>query len=425
VIDSRQQELMRTLWLQGPLSRWELHEQTKLSPNGVGTLVDAMLRAGLISECAPEPKHTRLGRPRVPLEIDPLKRHVLGLAIVPGRAEIVRLGLTGAVHDRVHSRDVSNPSTLVKAAAALLKSSIDEQTLAVGVTVTGFIDPVKKNILFSSALPGRPVESLAPVFAAAGDRPAVLGNDMHALAGRWLLTHRAEQRQDVLLVWFADGRLGSALLIDGRPNRGCTTGGNELGHTRFFVETAPCFCGQTGCLERIVSSDFLLRRDRANPRPSDRSNHNGAPTRAGHPPEELETPVTTDRSISRSGASMHSPLAMRVARFDPSASDRSLDDMLTYLSCSLANAANFIRPHRLVLVSPFARNPAFAAALAGRTQSQILPDLTDHVRIDFWDQSSAGSAENAAWLALAELLYGGWDAAGTKQFLSRSTSSGQ
>ena len=54
--------------------------------------------------------------------------------------------------------------------------------------------------------------------------------------------------------------LGSALLIDGRPNRGCVTGANELGHTRLPVETDICFCGHPGCLERIVSTEFLRRR---------------------------------------------------------------------------------------------------------------------------------------------------------------------
>ena len=36
--------------------------------------------------------------------------------------------------------------------------------------------------------------------------------------------------------------------------------GNELGHTRFFVDTEKCYCGHPGCLERIFSTDFLQRQ---------------------------------------------------------------------------------------------------------------------------------------------------------------------
>ena len=84
--------------------------------------------------------------------------------------------------------------------------------------------------------------------------------------------------------------------------------------------------------------------------------------------------------------------------------------IIRYVSLALSNAANFIRPHRLVLVSPYTRHAAFTTALANQTREQVLPGLAERLEIDTWDQPEAGSAENAAWLAMAELLYGGWDA---------------
>jgi len=198
---------------------------------------------------------------------------------------------------------------------------------------------------------------------------------MHALAARWLLTHRADHQQDVLLVWFDDGRFGAAILVNGRPNRGCATGGNELGHTRFPVETERCFCGQTGCVERIVSTPFLVARDRA----------------AG-----LKMPATAT-------------LAQRASHFSDLGHDQAMDDMSRYLACALSNAVNFVRPHRLVLVSPFTRYRAFGDALLRLTRSMVLPQLVDRVRFDLWDEPGAGSAESAAWLAMAELLHGGWN----------------
>ena len=373
MIGIKQRELIQSLWINGPLSRWELHERTGLSPNRVGTLADSMIRSGLVRECAPAAQRT--GRPRVPLEIDPSGRHLVGLAFAPGGFTLCRLGLTGVLIEQIATPAVSNPAKLIDSAAAMLAKVVNARTLSIGVTFTGFLDPSTRKILLSSALPGLTAVSLAPIYEAAGDRPIVLGNDMHALAARWLLLHRAEQQQDVLLVWFADGRFGSVILIDGRPNRGCYTGGNELGHTRFFVDTEPCFCGQSGCLERIVSTDFLLRQDR------------------------LHGKDTAGMTLQE-----------RVTRFQPG-KDASMNVMLDYLCGALSNAVNFVRPNRLVLVSTLVRHTAFAETLAAGTRAKFLPAMADAVHLDVWNNPAAETAENAAWLATAELFWTGWDAA--------------
>jgi predicted NBD/HSP70 family sugar kinase len=339
----------------------------------VGALAEAMLREGLLRECPAA--GAGAGRPRVPLEIDPATRHVIGLAIEPGRTDVCRLGLAGSVLERVQTKECSDTGRLIPTAAALLARHLDRRTLGIGVSVTGFVDSAERSLLFSSAMKGGPAADLSPIFDVADRVPVVLENDMHALAARWLLTHRADHQQDVLLVWIADGRLGAAILINGRPNRGCATGANDLGHTRFFVETERCFCGHMGCLERIVSSEFLDRRDRANK-------------------------TRVDRAAT---------LADRAARFTAVGQDLALDELTQYLSCGLANSVNFVRPHRLVLVSAFTRYPAFADALLRQTRAMVLPQLVDRVRFELWDEPGAGSAEVAAWLAMAELLHGGWN----------------
>ena len=370
MLDIRQREIVRTLWEQGRLSRWELHERTGLTPNNVGTLAESLLELGVLSEGTAEPSGA--GRPRVPLEIDPLRRHVIGLAIAPGRVEACRVGLRGHPVGPSVSRSNVDAAKVIPTAAAMLKKMMSAEAMAIGLSVTGFVDAEKHAVLFSSALPGKGPATLAPVYEAAGDLPVVLENDMHAMAARWMLTHRAAG-QDVLLVLVEDGRLGAAMLIDGRPNRGCATGGNELGHSRFFVDTQKCYCGHMGCLERIVSTDFLNRSK----------------------PQRSQATTLLQATTHFNGDVPANP---------------GLESILKYLACGLANAINFVRPHRLILVSPFTRSPAFADALVRMIRSSVLVELADRVRIDFWDEPAAGSAETAGWLALAELFFGGWGA---------------
>ncbi len=200
---------------------------------------------------------------------------------------------------------------------------------------------------------------------------------MHAIAARWSLENRAGASEDVLLVRIADGQLGAALLIEGRPNRGCATGGNELGHTRFPDVTTPlCYCGQSGCLERIVSTTFLRQND---PR--------------------------------------HIPLAGTLATWPSDRAAGSIADpaaaaLIHHLAHGLANAVNFIRPHRLVLVSPFVGHAAFVEDLLRQTRELILIQLRDRARIDLWDDPPVGGARTAAWLALAQVLTGRWGEGG-------------
>jgi predicted NBD/HSP70 family sugar kinase len=364
LFDQRQQEVIRLLWQYGRLSRWELHERSGQTPNGVGNLVGKLIEMGVLRECAP--LRSNGGRPRVPVELDPERRHVVGLLIAQGSVEACHLNLNGNLVGKIRRREVPHSEKIVAAAARMLSEVVSEPTLGIGVSSAGLIDPQAHAILLSSVLPSQRAVSLQPIYAAAGDHPLVVTNDMQALAIRWMLTHRAELDQDVLLIGFGDGALGAAMLIEGRPNRGCVLAGNELGHTRMPVETAVCHCGQKGCLERICSSEFLYSQ--------------GLP-----------------RSVS---------MEMALATHLESAPVRR---MLELLGMGFANAVNFVRPHRLVLVSDMVRQVDFCQALLRRIRSMLLSELTNRVQIDLWDQPAYRSAQTAAWAALGSLYLNSWE----------------
>ena len=265
------------------------------------------------------------GQACVPLEVDPARRHVIGLVLEPGRTDVCRLGLGGTLLERVHVRQVGDPARLIPTAAALLGRHRDARTLGVGVSVTGFVDVQERTLLFSSAMKGGPAADLSPIFDAAGDLPVVLENDMHALASRWLLTHRADHQQDVLLVWIEDGRMGAAILVNGRPNRGLRYRRETILATRDFLSRPSDVSADTpAASSRIVSTPFLVQVDRAS---------NG---KALHP------------SLS---------LLERAARFEATGQDPAMDEMLKYLSCGLAKRAQLRSP-----ASAGARQPVHASA---------------------------------------------------------------
>ncbi|MDB5326738.1 MAG: family transcriptional regulator [Phycisphaerales bacterium] len=360
LINPREQLFASMVWRQAGLSRRDLHERTGTHPTLTGHAVTNLIDIGLLREGAVPPTNAR-GRPQVPLEVDPDRRTFIGLAIAPGGVRGIRANALGRPRGEevaVVSKTKQNP---IASAAALLKRLLDPTVFAVGVSITGLALPREAKVLFSSALAATESVSVRPIYAAADETPVVLHNDMHALSLKWLMTNDNTDG-DVLLVGVEDGRLGASLLLGGRPHGGVVGGANELGHTRLAVETAPCYCGQQGCLERIVSTEQLSRFG------------------------------------LRSSRSLDAVLA------NPKSDRRAAERVLNLLANGIANAVNFIRPQRLIVASPLVRHPIVSETLSNALPPLFLPGLRERVSVRLWEQSNVQSAENAAWLALAEVF---------------------
>lgn len=362
LIPARQSQVLTLIRRNGPLSRRELHDRTRLRPNTIGQITGVMLDEGLLREG--QPQSDGRGRPRQPLEIDASRRRVVGLSFEPGKVSLCRLNLHGRREGAIVERQVRQGAQMIEIGAKLVADACDRQTLAIGVAATGFIDPDSRSILTSSATMRHSPTPLDPIYSAAGKCPVLLENDMHARAFHWLLSQNQNPAEDVLLIELRDGAVGAALLIDGHPNRGCIIAGNELGHTRLPVETEMCYCGQVGCLERICSSDFLARLS----------------------------------------GSANANLYERLARFYPG--DKIVEEIAGHLAMGIGNAINFIRPNRVLLTGNVTEALPFCNELLSRIRRFLLAPLVDRVRIDIWDAPAIPMPEAAGWVALAAIYRG-------------------
>lgn len=350
VTTDHEAQILGLLQQLGPLSRQQLHEKTGLRPNTVGDVAGQLIERGLLIEG--EPQAVGPGRPRVPLQIDESQCWVVGLALKPGSVKGCRINLQGRRLGRALSQPLRRGEAITEVAAAMLRRLIAPEAVAVGVTTTGLLDAESRRILFSTAVPDHQPTSAQPIFEAAGDLPLRFDNDMRAWATRWQLTHPSTPREDLLLVHIRDGAIGAALMIDGKANRGCVVGGNELGYTHLPVGD------NMMKLEDIFSTAFLRRLD----------------------------PQTTGT------------LEQRVADYDPN--DAALTRATDLLALGLANTANFVRPHRLVLASDLTRHARFYHALLASMRKTMLSPVAERMRIDTWEASLPQGAEAAGWLAL-------------------------
>jgi predicted NBD/HSP70 family sugar kinase len=363
IIDSSQRAILRSLWFNGPLSRSELHELTGMTPNAVGNVVMQLQRLGLLRELDPKPSTG--GRPQIPIVLDPSSRRILGISIEPQQVEVAELGLNGELTLPPISKSVEQESRLLSTATRLARTHCVRRTFMAAASVTGLVDHTTGSILLSSSAPRHSQLNTLVLRKGLDDVPLIIGNDLHAAAGRWAVTHRSQLQEDTLLIAFDDGRMGAVMVINGRPNHGCIMGANELGHTRFPVATDKCYCGESGCIERIFSSEFL-----------------GLPSSSADFAHRVEKPDTQDAKLM---------------------------EMLHLVAMAFSNAINFVRPSRLVLASRFMGSSIFSELLTKRIRQMMLPHLSQRVTIDNWNIKVAGSAETAAWLGLASLLFESWE----------------
>lgn len=355
-----QRQLLECLYRESALTRAQLHRRTGVRPNTVGEAVDALLSRKLVRDSS---EH-RSGRgPQTPrVELDPTRRYVIGMVITPGRVEAGRYSLSGTPVSPSMNRKCAEPDRLVGAAAKLLRSMIDSSCEGVGFTIPGFIDLKMGVALHSSAFPGRRGVDLVPIFAAAGQTPIVLDSEVHAIGTHWLLSQRHSPDQESLVVSLHDGQVGASFIHQGKANAGCVLAGNELGHSQFPIDTARCYCGQTGCIERIFSSSYLRQI-------------------TGSPNRRLEPAL---RALMRG--------------------DTTATPIVEAVSMALGNAVNLLRPSRLVLATTLAKGSGFTREVFDRVAGRVFPDIADRLDFEEWSEDGVATAQAAGYLALAYIF---------------------
>lgn len=360
LLPRHRRELFEVL-TRGSVSRTGLVHATKIRRNTVYDDIAGLLAERLIREVQPEAGGA--GRPRIPLEIDPESRYVLGITLQLGRVEVGRFNLLGAPAGTPAIKSTT-PKTAIMIAAELARKQLDPDTVSVGVSIPGFVDRDRDEVAFSMAFPGESGVSLGPLLEVAGDRTPVIETEAHAVAARWLLTHASDLAQDTLLIFFEDGSLGAAFIVRGRPNRGCISGANELGHTRLSVQTRACYCGGVGCVERVCDTEDLRAH----------------------------------------GLDCDMGEALRREMLDHPAIER----MVRLLAIGYSNSINFTRAGHVIIASDIPNSGGLIKRLVEESRAHVLPQLRDRVRIEAWPEVQARSARTAAYLALTSLYYEQW-----------------
>ncbi|MGW4868335.1 ROK family protein [Streptomyces chartreusis] len=337
--------VMHTVSAEGPLSRAAVASRIGLTRAAVSTLVDELIRSGLLEELGPE-RPGRVGRPGSALAVSGRGPAGIGAEIGVDHLAVCAVDLRGEVRARAVRHGANRgraAGPVIEELDALVRKVVAEAEreglwpAGLAVAVPGLVARDTRTVVRAPNLDWRDTD-LAELLPT--DFPLTVGNeaDFGALAELWLGDGTP---RDFLHV-SAEIGIGAAVVVNGGLLRGTRGFAGELGHVPVEPYGPECPCGGRGCLEQYAGEEAVLRA-------------------AGLEPGE-----------DRVGL-----LATRAAEGDEDVR-RALRDAGTALGIALTGAVNLLDPESVVLGGALAGLapwllPSLEAELDRRTAGPACP----------------------------------------------------
>ncbi|MFE0445612.1 ROK family protein [Streptomyces fungicidicus] len=336
--------VMHAVSAEGPLSRAAIASRIGLTRAAVSTLVDELIRSGLLEELGPE-RPGRVGRPGSALAVSGSGPAGIGAEVGVDHLAVCAVDLRG----RVRSRAVRHVANRGRSAGPVLTqlTAMTERVVAeaeaeglwpagLAVAVPGLVARDARTVVRAPNLGWHDTDlgELLPGL------PLTVANEANfgALAELWL---GEDTPRDFLHV-SAEIGIGAAVVVDGRLLHGNRGFAGELGHVPVWPDGPECACGGRGCLEQYAGEEAVLRA-------------------AGLEPGE-------DRVGLLAGRAEQGDARVR----------RALEDAGTALGIALTGAVNLLDPESVVLggalsgLAPWLL-PALRSELARRTAGPPCP----------------------------------------------------
>ncbi|MEU6097118.1 ROK family transcriptional regulator [Streptomyces sp. NPDC047079] len=254
--------VMHTVSAEGPLSRAAVASRIGLTRAAVSTLVDELIRSGLLEELGPE-RPGRVGRPGSALAVSGHGPAGIGAEIGVDHLAVCAVDLRGVIRARAVRHGMNrgrSPQPVLGELTDLVGQVVAEAErdglwpAGLAVAVPGLVARDARTVVRAPNLDWHDVDLgplLPPVLPLTVDNEANFGS----LAELWL---GDDTPRDFLHV-SAEIGIGGAVVVDGRLLRGTRGFAGELGHVPVRPEGPPCACGGRGCLEQYAGEEAVLR----------------------------------------------------------------------------------------------------------------------------------------------------------------------
>jgi glucokinase len=168
----------------------------------------------------------------------------------------------GAVVERRESAlEREGVAAQVARVVAELRDAKGASVAAIGVGVSGLVNPQNGRVVVSNDLPTLARTDLRADLAQATGLDVLIENDANAAAYGEFIAGAGAGSRNLFYVTIGTG-IGGALIFDGKLWRGDSGFAGEFGHITIDPDGVKCVCGNTGCLETVASGPNIVRRTR-------------------------------------------------------------------------------------------------------------------------------------------------------------------
>ncbi|MFK0024371.1 ROK family protein [Streptomyces sp. NPDC090798] len=261
--------VMHAVSAEGPLSRAAVASRIGLTRAAVSTLVDELIRSGLLEELGPE-RPGRVGRPGSALAASGRGPAGMGAEVGVDHLAVCAVDLRGDIRARAVRHGTNRgrpPEPVLQELTALVRQVVAEAEreglwpAGLAVAVPGLVARDARTVVRAPNLDWHDTDlgALLP-----RDLPLTVDNEANfgGLAELWL---GDATPRDFLHV-SAEIGIGAAVVVDGRLLRGTRGFAGELGHVPVWPDGPPCPCGGRGCLEQYAGEEAVLRAAGLEPR---------------------------------------------------------------------------------------------------------------------------------------------------------------
>lgn len=141
---------------------------------------------------------------------------------------------------------------------AEMSKTFSGSIVAIGIGITGQVDPQDGSVIFSPNLGWKNV-AVEKELNSLTHLPVAVMNDLCAATmGEWL--YGAGKGCDDMVCLFVGTGIGSGVISQGRMLHGFSNAAGEIGHTTIQINGEICNCGNRGCLETLASGWSLAKK---------------------------------------------------------------------------------------------------------------------------------------------------------------------
>ncbi|WP_328504113.1 ROK family transcriptional regulator [Streptomyces sp. NBC_00457] len=254
--------VMHTVSAEGPLSRAAVASRIGLTRAAVSTLVDELIRSGLLEELGPE-RPGRVGRPGSALAVSRHGPAGIGAEVGVDHLAVCAVDLRGDVRARAVRYGTNrgrSPRPVIEELTELVGRIVAEAELeglwpaGLAVAVPGLVARDARTVVRAPNLDWHDTDlgALLPAHL-----PLTVDNE--ANFGALAELRLGEGTPSDFLHVSAEIGIGAAVVVDGRLLRGTRGFAGELGHVPVRPDGPACPCGGRGCLEQYAGEEAVLR----------------------------------------------------------------------------------------------------------------------------------------------------------------------